>query len=115
MRFLGILLLLACAATQPLIVAQSFAQSVRVVQGTVVNSDGQPIANAVVYLQDQKTLEVRTFITEADGRYRFGQLSSDVDYQLWAEFQSKKSKNRAISSFDSKKQFIFDLKLDQNK
>jgi hypothetical protein len=42
-------------------------------------------------------------------------LSPDVDYQLWAEFQTKKSKSRAISSFDSKKQFIFDLKLDQNK
>jgi hypothetical protein len=112
MRFLGILLLLACAATQPLTFAQSLAQSVRVVQGTVVNSDAQPIANSVVYLQDQKTLEVRTFITEADGRYRFGQLASDVDYQLWAEYKGHKSKTRAISSFDSKKQFNFDLKID---
>ena len=112
MRFLGILLLLACAATQPLSVAQSLAQSVRVVQGTVVNSDAQPIANAVVYLQDQKTLEVRTFITETDGHYRFGQLASDVDYQLWAEFKGHKSKTRAISSFDSKKQFNFDLKIE---
>jgi hypothetical protein len=112
MRFLGILLLLACAATQPLAFAQSLAQSVRIVQGTVVNPDGQPIANSVVYLQDQKTLEVRTFITEADGHYRFGQLASDVDYQLWAEYKGHKSKTRAISSFDSKKQFNFDLKID---
>ena len=78
----------------------------------VLNSDGQPQANAVVYLQDQKTLEVRTFITEADGHYRFGQLASDVDYQLWAEFKGRKSKTRAISSFDSKKQFNFDLKIE---
>ena len=84
----------------------------RVVQGTVVNSDGQPQPNAVVYLQDQKTLEVRTFITEADGHYRFGQLASDVDYQLWAEYKGHKSKTRAISSFDSKKQFNFDLKIE---
>jgi hypothetical protein len=112
MRFLGILLLLACAAIQPLTFAQSLAQSVRVVQGTVVNSDGQAIANAVVYLQDQKTLEVRTFITEADGHYRFGQLASDVDYQLWAEYKGHKSKTKAISSFDSKKQFNFDLKIE---
>jgi Carboxypeptidase regulatory-like domain len=112
MRFLGILLLLACAAIQPLTFAQSLAQSVRVVQGTVVNSDGQPIANAVVYLQDQKSLQVRTFITEADGHYRFGQLASDVDYQLWAESKGHKSKTRAISSFDSKKQFNFDLKVE---
>jgi carboxypeptidase family protein len=112
MRFLGTLLLLVCAAIQPLTFAQSLAQSVRVVQGTVVNSDGQAIPNAVVYLQDQKTLEVRTFITEADGRYRFGQLASDVDYQLWAEYKGHKSKTRAISSFDSKKQFNFDLKIE---
>ena len=85
----------------------------RVVQGIVLNSDGQPQANAVVYLQDQKSLEVRTFITEADGHYRFGQLSSDVDYQLWAEYKGHKSKTRAISSFDSKKQFNFDLKIEQ--
>jgi hypothetical protein len=115
MKVFGILLLLACAATQPLTFAQSLAQTVRVVQGTVLNSDSQPLANAVAYLQDQKTLQVRTFITEADGHYRFGQLASDVDYQLWAEFKGRKSKTRAISSFDSKKQFNFDLKVDTPK
>jgi hypothetical protein len=108
-----LLLLLACAAIQPLGFAQSLAQSVRVVQGMVQNSDGQPQANAVVYLQDQKSQEVRTFITEADGHYRFGQLSSDVDYQLWAEYKGHKSKTKAISSFDSKKQFNFDLKIEK--
>ncbi len=108
-----LLLLLACAAIQPLSFPQSLAQSVRVVQGMVQNSDGQPQANAVVYLQDQKSLEVRTFITEADGHYRFGQLSSDVDYQLWAEYKGHKSKTKAISSFDSKKQFNFDLKIEK--
>ena len=115
MKLWAIMLLLACAAVQPLTFAQSLAQSVRVVQGTVLNSDSQPLANAVAYLQDQKTLEVRTFITEADGHYRFGQLASDVDYQLWAELKGHKSKTRAISSFDSKKQFSFDLKIDTPK
>jgi len=115
MKLFGIMLLLVCSATQPLTFAQSLAQSVRVVQGNVLNSDSQPLANAVAYLQDQKTLEVRTFITEADGHYRFGQLASDVDYQLWAEFKGRKSKTRAISSFDSKKQFNFDLKVDTPK
>jgi len=110
-----LLLLLACVATQRQSLAQSLAQSVRVVQGTVQNSTGDPQPNAVVYLQDQKSLEVRTYITEADGHYRFGQLSSDVDYQLWAEFKGHKSKTRSISSFDSKKQFNFDLKIDTAK
>ena len=87
----------------------------RVVQGLVLNADGQPQLNAVVYLQDQKSMQVRTYITEADGRYRFGQLSSDVDYQLWAEYKGHKSKTRSISSFDSKKQLNFDLKIDTAK
>jgi hypothetical protein len=107
-----ILLLLTCAAAGPLSFSQSLAQSMRVVQGLVLNADGQPQLNAVVYLQDQKSMQVRTYITEADGRYRFGQMSSDVDYQLWAEYKGHKSKTRSISSFDSKKELIFDLKID---
>jgi hypothetical protein len=110
-----LLLLLACTASWPQGFAQNIGQAVRVVQGTVRDSSDQPQANAVVYLQDQKSLEVRTFITEADGHYRFGQLSSDVDYQLWAEYKGHKSKTRSISSFDSKKQFTFDLKIDTAK
>jgi hypothetical protein len=106
-----LLLLLACGG----IPLNCIAQSVRVVQGTVRGGDDQPQPNAVVYLQDQKSLEVRTYLTEADGHYRFGQLSSEVDYQLWAEYKGHKSKTRSISSFDSKKQFSFDLKIDTPK
>src|SRR5277367_6113953 len=109
-----LLLLIACAASRQGF-AQNVGQAVRVVQGLVRDSNDQLQANAVVYLQDQKSLEVRTYITEADGHYRFGQLSSDVDYQLWAEYKGHKSKARAISSFDSKKQFNFDLKIDTPK
>ena len=110
-----LLLLVACMAHQPQSLAQSLAQSVRVAQGIVLASDDQPQANAVVYLQNQKTQEVRTYITEADGHYRFGQLSSDADYQLWAEYKGRKSKTRTISSFDSKKEFNFNLKIDTQK
>src|SRR5580658_2041349 len=110
-----LLLLSAFVAPQPLSFAQSLAQSVSIVQGIVLGSDDQPQANAVVYLQNQKTQEVRTYITEADGHYRFGQLSSDADYQLWAEYKGRKSKTRTISSFDSKKEFNFNLKIDTQK
>jgi hypothetical protein len=110
-----LLLLLACTTNRPQAVAQNIGQSVRVVQGIVRDSSDQPQANAVVYLQDQKSLEVRTYITEADGHYRFGQLSSEVDYQLWAEYRGQKSKTRSISSFDSKKEFTFYLKIDTPK
>jgi hypothetical protein len=110
-----LLLLVASVAPQPQSLAQSLAQSVRIVQGIVLGSDDQQQANAVVYLQNQKSQEVRTYITEADGHYRFGQLSSDADYQLWAEYKGRKSKTRTISSFDSKKEFNFNLKIDTQK
>jgi Carboxypeptidase regulatory-like domain len=106
-----LLLLLAGLASLP----QSLAQSARVVQGMVQTTNDQPQPNAVVYLQDQKSLEVKTYITEADGHYRFGQLNSDADYQLWAEYKGHKSKTRSISSFDSRKEFNFDLKIDTSK
>ena len=109
----GLLVLLVLSGMAAAGIAQAVA--VRVVQGMVQDTDGKAIANAVVYLQDQKSMGVRTFITEANGNYRFGQLSSDVDYQLWAEFKGHKSKTRSISSFDSKKQFQFDLKIDLSK
>jgi hypothetical protein len=106
-----LLLLLACSAALP----HSLAQSARVVQGMVQSTNDQPQPNAVVYLQDQKSQEVKTYITEADGHYRFGQLNSDVDYQLWAEYKGHKSKTKSISSFDSRKEFNFDLKIDTSK
>ena len=108
--FMCLLMVLLAAST-----AHTQARALRLVQGIVHNADDTALANAVVYLQDQKSLEVRTYITEADGRYRFGQMSADVDYQLWAEFKGHKSKTKSISSFDSKKEFTFDLKVDAAK
>jgi len=95
--------------------ASASGQSLRVIEGRAVGSNDQPLQNAIVYLQDQKTMEVKTYITDADGKFRFGQLSSDVDYQVWAKYQNRKSKTKSISSFDSKTQFDFDLKVDTGK
>src|SRR6202044_1276430 len=94
-----LLLLLACASTCSPGFAQNVGQTVRVVQGVVRDSNDPLQGNAGVSPQEQKSLEVRTYITEADGHYRFGQLSSEVDYQLWAEYKGHKSKPRSISPF----------------
>jgi hypothetical protein len=91
------------------------AQNPRLIHGRVIGSSDQPLLNAVVYLENQKSLEVKTYITDTDGSFRFGQLSSEVDYQVWAKYQDRKSKTRSISSFDSKKEFEFDLKVDTKK
>ncbi len=83
----------------------------RVVQGKVELSSGDMAKGAIVYIKNTKTLEVRTYISSSDGSYRFGQLSSDADYTVWAEYQGKKSKERTISSFDTKKVFTVVLRI----
>lgn len=90
----------------------SWAQTAqKVVQGKVVGVGNQPQAGAIVYLKNDKTNDIKSFISIADGSYRFGQLSADIDYEVWAEYQGRKSPVKTVSSFDSKKVLSYELKL----
>ena len=103
-------------ATLPLWQAQpASAQNVpvtqRVIRGKVYGAGDAAQSNAVVYLKNMKSLEIKTYIAQ-DGTFRFGQLGSSEDYQLWAEFSGHKSKVKNISSFDSSKQFDVSLRIE---
>jgi hypothetical protein len=87
----------------------------RVVQGKVTDHANAPVKGAVVYLKDGRTLSVKSFITNDQGQYRFGQLAQNTDYEIWADHEGKKSPVKSISSFDSKNQFYMDLKIDTGK
>src|SRR6266702_5842127 len=91
------------------VLAFAEAGAQRVVQGKVVGSSDAPIAGAVVYLKDLKKLTIKSFISTQDGSFRFGQLSTDSDYELWADLKGKKSPTKTVSSFDTKK--VLDLTL----
>ena len=94
----------------PVLLAQDQVQ--RVVTGKVTDKDGTGL-KATVYLKDGHTLSVKSYVAGEDGVYRFGQLGSSGDYQLWAEADGKKSGVKNISSFDTRKQFEINLKIDK--
>lgn len=106
--------LLAGGAALLLLPVSAIAQqaATRVVQGKVEHNDGSMAEGAIVYIKNAKSLEVRTYISTADGSYRFGQLNPDANYTVWAELKGHKSKEKSISAFDSKKVFDIALKLE---
>lgn len=83
----------------------------RTVEGMVCRKDGQPVQGAVVYLQDSKSLAVKSYLSDAQGRFHFRQLSMSADYDLWAEINGKRSKTKSISQFNSKPDLKYKLKL----
>ena len=87
----------------------------RSVEGVVTDATGKPVEGAVVQLKDTKTLQIRSFITKADGMYHFHGLNPNVDYELKAEYQGAFSSTKTLSSFDSKKLAVVNLKLDSKK
>jgi hypothetical protein len=90
-------------------------ENVRSLQGLVTDEAGNALEGAVVKLKDTKTLRVRSFITQKDGNYRFHGLSTNVDYEVWADHGDKASDQRTLSVFDSRKQAVINLKLDKKK
>ena len=83
----------------------------RSVQGVVTSADDAPVTGAVVQLENTKTLQIRSYITKEDGAYFFYELSPEVDYKLKADFQGASSGSRTLTSFDSRKKVVINLKL----
>jgi hypothetical protein len=81
----------------------------RNLQGKVLDGKDAPIGSAIVYLQNSRTNDVKTFISTNDGAYRFAALSSDTDYTVWAAYKGKKSPSKTLSSFDTRKLVYIDL------
>lgn len=83
----------------------------RTVQGRVVDAENRAVAPAVVYLRDDRTNSVRTYITNSSGHYRFSWLGEYDDYELEAETKNFRSRRHSISQWDTRREFVIDLKL----
>jgi len=90
---------------------ESEDRQTRSVQGVVTNNGDAPLEGAVVQLKDTKTLQIRSFITKQNGTFHFHSLSPDVDYELKAEHQGATSGSKTLSSFDSRKSAVINLKI----
>ncbi len=86
--------------------------NVRSVQGAVLNQGERVVEGAIVQLKNTKTLQVRSFVTREDGTYYFHGLSTNIDYELKAEYQGASSPVRTLSVFDSRKKAVINLKLE---
>jgi len=111
-------LVFAIAAVTPLVPAravfgQSRATVERTAQGKVVTKENKPVSGAVVYLQNSKTMAIKSYLTDDAGRFHFGQLAQNTDYEIWAESNGERSHSKNISSFNSKPAFDFTLKINK--
>ncbi len=112
------LLMVAIAAVPTLatpLFAQQHAPQERIAEGSVVSKSDVPLAGAIVYLKDTKTNAVKTYIADKDGHFRFGELSQNTDYELWAENDGLHSRHKGISYISSKNDYNFTLKIDSQK
>lgn len=87
----------------------------RTLTGTVMDKGDKPISNAVVYLKNTKTLAVKTVFAQNDGSYRFPELSPNVDYDIYAMKDGKKSNTKTLSQFDNREKANINLQIDTNK
>jgi Carboxypeptidase regulatory-like domain len=76
----------------------------RILTGVVLDKSDAAVSNAVVYLKNMKSLVVKTVIAGNDGAYRFPELSPNVDYEVYAQREGKKSDTKTLSQFDDRQQ-----------
>ena len=85
----------------------------RLLTGKVLDQQDSPLPNAVVYLTNPRTrAPIKTYIVGTDGTYRFPALSPNVDYEVYAQFQGKRSDTKTVSQFDNRQQVNINLRVD---
>ena len=83
----------------------------RLLTGKVLDSGENPLPNAVVYLTNTHTRAVKTYIDGPDGTFRFPALQPSIDYEVYAQYNNRKSGTKTVSQFDDRSQVYISLKI----
>jgi hypothetical protein len=100
------------AAPAQLFGRDSKQDKTRLLTGKVLDGGDNPLPNAVVYLTNTHTRTVKTYIVGADGAYRFPALQPSIDYEVYAQYNNRKSGTKTVSQFDDRSQVYISLKVD---
>ncbi len=92
--------------------AKDKGPTTRTLMGHVANAGETPLADAVVYLTNTKSADIRTYIADKEGAFHFSALAPNVDYQIYAKFKDHKSDVKTLSQFDNRPQVIVNLRID---
>ncbi len=84
----------------------------RLLTGKVLDRADNPLPDAVVYLTNTHTRSVKTYIVGPDGTYRFPALQPTLDYEVYAQYNNRKSGTKTVSQFDDRQQVYITLKID---
>jgi len=112
-RLITLLILLACLPLCSAAQNSKHEPELRTVRGQVLDKTETPVPAGVVFLKNMRTNTIRSYISDETGNYRFSGLDPNADYELHAEKDGAKSQTRTISSYDSRKDIILNLKLDK--
>ena len=105
-------LALALSLAVPSLAKEKDTSPGRLLTGKVIDSGDSPLPNAVVYVTDSRTRAVKTYIVGPDGEYHFPALSPNIDYEVYAQFNGKKSDTKTLSQFDDRQQVSINLRVD---
>ena len=97
---------------RPTTAAAAEREASRSVSGTVLSKNDAALNGAVVYLKNTKTLSIKSYIADDRGQFRFNSLSSNVDYELYAEYNGVRSGTKTVSAFDNRKSVELTLHVD---
>ena len=86
--------------------------STRPVHGTVKDSAGNAVAQAIVALKNLKTGKKLETVTHDDGSYRFDELKIADDYELQATHDKLTSPIKRLSLYDSRRDPVINFELE---